>query len=105
MNYLLDGWLKIRQKRENFQILRKDHLVTEAVSFLYSHANTSAYTKANEDSSLITIPRKNLLSICQESNEFCLRMLTVLSFRLYQNMNRRIALGKICILYHRYPVL
>ena len=69
-----------------FQILKQGDLVAEAVMFM-EPCVYPVYAKAGADSALIAVSRASLLSLCRESNDFSLKILSALSLRLYQNMN------------------
>lgn len=70
-----------------FQVLRPGDLVAEAVMFM-APCVYPVYARAEQDSALIAVSRASLLSLCRESSDFSLKILSALSLRLYQNMNQ-----------------
>ena len=70
-----------------FQVLRPGDLVAEAVMFM-EPCVYPVYARAKKDSALIAMSRASLLSLCRESNDVSLKILSALSLRLYQNMNQ-----------------
>lgn len=70
-----------------FQILGDGDLLAEAAMFLTPPIYPMT-ARAARDSTLYVVPRQALLSLCESSPPLVLKLLSALSKRLYQAMNR-----------------
>lgn len=77
----LDGDEKV------FQCLHDGDLLAEAAMFMVPCAYPMN-ARVDKDCQVTAISREKLLALCRVSSDFSLQMLSALSSRLYQNMNR-----------------